>query len=128
MDIGLAALLLLFFTVLVGFVRKLNVGLLAIAGAVILGYGTGLFKGSKIIAGFSASLFMILLGITLFFGIIQSNGCIELSMRKLVGLFGRQCVAGPAAGLWGGIRVCGYRSWLCARYGFCSSRSCPPGP
>ena len=31
---------------------------------------------------------MILLGITLFFGIIQSNGCIELSMRKLVGLFG----------------------------------------
>lgn len=74
MDIGLAALLLLFFTVLVGFVRKLNVGLLAIAGAVILGYGTGLFKESKIIAGFSASLFMILLGITLFFGIIQSNG------------------------------------------------------
>lgn len=89
MDIGLAALLLLLFTVLVGFVRKLNVGLLAIAGAVILGYGTGLFKGSKIIAGFSANLFMILLGITLFFGIIQSNGCIELSMRKLVGLFGR---------------------------------------
>ena len=90
---GLAALLLLLITVLVGFVKKLNVGLLAIAGAVVLGYGSGLFKGSKIISGFSANLFMILLGITLFFGIIQNNGCIELSMRKLV-------------------HICGHHVWL----------------
>ncbi len=90
MDIGLIALLVLLLVVIVGFLLKLNVGLLAIAGAVILGYVSGMFSGSEIIGGFSASLFMTLLGVTLFFGIIQDNGCIELVMRKLVGLFGNQ--------------------------------------
>ena len=89
MDIGLIALVLLVTVVAVGFIRKINVGLLAIAAAVILGYVSGQFTGKQILSGFSASLFMTLLGVTLFFGIIQENGCIELIMRRLVAMFDR---------------------------------------
>jgi len=89
MDIGLIALLLLVLVVVIGFIRKINVGLLAIAAAVILGYASGQFTGKQIIGGFSASLFMTLLGVTLFFGIIQDNGCIELIMRRIVSVFGK---------------------------------------
>ena len=82
MDIGLTALLLLLLVVVFGFWRKVNVGLLAIAGAAVLGYA-------------SASLFMTLLGVTLFFGIIQENGCIEFVMRRMVGGFGKQIWMAP---------------------------------
>ncbi|MEG1781163.1 MAG: SLC13 family permease [Clostridium sp.] len=90
MNMGLLILLLLFAVVAVGFWRKINVGFLSIAVAVAFGYGTGLYSAKDIIGGFSASLFMTLLGVTLFFGLVQSNGCIELVMKKLVRLFGRQ--------------------------------------
>lgn len=89
MNIGMVALLVLVAVVLVGFIRKLNVGLLAIAAAVVLGYVSGQFSGKDIISGFSASLFMTLLGVTLFFGIIQENGCIENVMRRVIALFGK---------------------------------------
>ena len=45
MDIGLTALLLLLLVVVLGFWRKVNVGLLAIAGAAVLGYASGQFSG-----------------------------------------------------------------------------------
>lgn len=90
MDIGLIALLVLFAVIAIGFWRKLNVGLLAIAAAVILGYASGMFTSKQIIAGFSGSLFMTLLGVTFFFGVVQSNGCLEKLMNKAVGLCGKQ--------------------------------------
>lgn len=89
MDIGLISLLLLVLVVIIGFFKKVNVGLLAIAAAAVLGYVSGLFTGKQIIGGFSTSLFMTLLGVTLFFGIIQENGCIELVMRRVVAMFGK---------------------------------------
>lgn len=88
MDIGVVSLIVLVIVIAVGFIKKTNVGLLAIAAAAILGYGTGAFTGKEIIAGFSSSLFMTLLGVTLFFGVVQSNGCLELLMRKIVNAFG----------------------------------------
>lgn len=90
MNMGLFVLVLLFAVVAVGFWKKINVGFLSIAVAVAFGYGTGLYAAKDIIGGFSASLFMTLLGVTLFFGLVQSNGCIELVMKKLVALFGKQ--------------------------------------
>ncbi len=59
MDIGLTALLLLLLVVVLGFWRKVNVGLLAIAGAAVLGYASGQFSGKQIIGGFSASLYSL---------------------------------------------------------------------
>lgn len=95
MDIGLVSLIILVIVILLGFVRKLNVGILAIAAATLLGSVSGQFTSKEIIGGFSSSLFMTLFGVTLFFGIVQENGCLELVMKRLVGLTGRQIWAIP---------------------------------
>ena len=58
MDIGLVSLIILIVVILLGFVRKLNVGILAIAAATLLGSVSGQFTSKEIIGGFSASLFM----------------------------------------------------------------------
>ena len=84
MDIGLLSLIILFAVIIIGFWRKTNVGILAIAAAAILAYATGAFTGKEVISGFSASLFMTLLGVTLLFGVIQANGCLEILMKKIV--------------------------------------------
>lgn len=89
MNTGWITLLVLVLVVVVGFLKKLNVGLIAIGAAAVIGYVSGQFTGKEIISGFSASLFMTLLGVTLFFGIIQENGCIELLMNRLVEKFGK---------------------------------------
>lgn len=94
-DIGLVSLILLVLVIFLGFLRRLNVGVLAIAAAAILGSVSGQFTSKEVISGFSASLFMTLLGVTLFFGIVQENGCLELIMKRLVGLTGKQIWAIP---------------------------------
>lgn len=90
MSIELIALIILFIVIAIGFWKKANVGLLAIAAAVVLGYGSGQYTGKDIIKGFSSSLFMTLLGVTLFFGLVQTNGCIELFMKKVTKVFGKK--------------------------------------
>lgn len=95
MDIGVISLIILVVVIMLGFVRKLNVGILAIAAAAILGSVTGQFTGKEIISGFSSSLFMTLLGVTLFFGVVQENGCLELIMKRIIGLTGKQIWAVP---------------------------------
>lgn len=84
MDMGVLSLIVLVAVIVLGFIRKTNVGLLAIAAAAILAYATGAFTGKEVIKGFSSSLFMTLLGVTLLFGVIQANGCLEIVMKKLV--------------------------------------------
>ena len=90
MDMGVVSLIILIVVVVLGFVRKTNVGVLAIAAAAILAYATGQFTGKEVVKGFSASLFMTLLGVTFLFGIIQANGCLEIVMKKLVKVFGKK--------------------------------------
>lgn len=90
MDMGVVSLIVLVIVVALGFIRKANVGILAIAAAAILAYASEQFTAKNVTSGLSASLFMTLLGVTLLFGVIQANGCLELMMRKMVKLFGRQ--------------------------------------
>lgn len=87
--LGIISLVVLFAVVAIGFIRKANVGLLAIAAAAVLAYASGEYTAKEVTSGFSASLLMTLLGVTLFFGIVQSNGCLELLMKKIVIKFDR---------------------------------------
>lgn len=89
MNLGIIALICLIAVIAIGFWRKLNVGILAIAIAVILGYGSGEYNTAKIVAGYSASLFITLFGLTMLFGIITYNGCLEQILRRVINLFGR---------------------------------------
>lgn len=74
---------------LVGTVRSVNLGLLALVGA--FGVGTWVFDADtkEVLAGFPASLFVILVGVTYLFAIAKRNGTvdwlIELSVRAVRG-------------------------------------------
>lgn len=72
-----------------GFLRKINVGLICIAGALIFGRLAGL-SDKDILSGFNANLFITLMGVTLLFAILNTNGSIELLAKRIVSLAGKQ--------------------------------------
>ena len=89
MNLGLVSLILLLAAIAIGFARNCNVGILSVAFAMILGVVYKL-NVSDIIAGFSSSLFIQMVGITYLFAIINGNGTLELLAKKMVGLVGKQ--------------------------------------
>ncbi len=94
MTIKLAPLVCLVVAIVLGFVRKLNTGLVAIGLALVVGRAGGL-SDAEIIKGFNSSLFVMLLGVTYLFSIAQVNGTLELFARKAVGLTGRRLYLVP---------------------------------
>lgn len=87
--IAIISLVFLIGTIALGFLKKMNVGVLAFGGALILGRIAGLSDG-KIIGGFNSSLVVMLVGVTLLFGILQLNGTLELIAKKCIALAGKQ--------------------------------------
>ena len=79
--ISVAALVL---AVLVSCVSRLNVGVLAIAMAWIVGVFIGGMPVSTIMAGFPSQLFLTLTGVTLLFTLAQCNGTLEQLTRRAV--------------------------------------------
>lgn len=90
MNMGIIALLALVFVIVVGFVKKLNIGLLAIAIAVVIGYASGEFSTEQILEGFGSSLFITLLGVTFLFGIINDNRCLDVLINNIIRGFGKK--------------------------------------
>ena len=87
--VALFSLVLLVVAIFLGFFRKMNTGLIAIAFALLLGRMAG-FPDKEIIAGFNYSLFVMLLGVTYLFSLAQINGCLDLLAKKVVALAGRR--------------------------------------
>lgn len=88
MNWGLVSLVALIIVIALGFFRKLNVGVLAIAFAVPLGKMAGM-TDRAIIGGWNTSLCLMLMGVTFVFSIAQSNGTLELFARKAIALTGK---------------------------------------
>jgi di/tricarboxylate transporter len=99
MNWGLISLLALVIAIVLGFFRKLNVGILAIAFAVPLGKLAGMTDG-QIISGWSTSLAMMLMGVTFIFSIAQTNGTLELFARKAIAMTGKSAWAVPIVIFW----------------------------
>ena len=78
MDIHIFSILLLFGVFLIGAIFSLNVGILGFVAA----YGYLVFSGmvelSDIYSKFPADLFVLLVGITYLFAIVQANGTIDI--------------------------------------------------
>lgn len=89
MSMAVVSLLLLIGAIALGFFRKVNVGLISIAAALILGHMIGM-KDNDIIKGFNSSLFITLMGVTFLFSILNTNGTIEIMAKKIVMLAGKQ--------------------------------------
>ena len=94
MIIKVAPLVCLVVAIVLGFVKKMNTGLVAIGLALVVGRFGGL-SDAEIIKGFNSSLFVMLLGVTYLFSIAQVNGTLELFARKAVGLAGRRMYLVP---------------------------------
>ena len=77
---------------------RINVGLIAVALAWALGAYTG--RGADaVLAGFPASLFVTLAGVTLLFSLAEENGTIGLSFQPACQSRARQRARCPAAPL-----------------------------
>ena len=89
MSMSLLSLIFFLAAIIIGFTRKMNVGIISIAFALIIGRFVGM-TDKKIIGGFGASLFLMLLGVTYLFSIVQSNGTLQLVAKKAVALVGKK--------------------------------------
>jgi Na+/H+ antiporter NhaD/arsenite permease-like protein len=65
---------------------KLNVGVLAMAFAWLIGTYVAEWRVEQVAAGFPSSLFLTLTGVTLLFALAESNGTLERLAHRAVGL------------------------------------------
>jgi di/tricarboxylate transporter len=78
-----AALAALIAAIVISCTSRVNVGLIAVGLAWALGLYTGR-TADVVLAGFPASLFVTLAGVTLLFSLAETNGTIELLANRLV--------------------------------------------
>ena len=81
--ISLLSLIVLILVIVIGFLSKKNMGVIALAAALIIGHIGGL-NDNQIIAGFPLSLFINISGIFFFFSIAECNGVIQLLAQKVI--------------------------------------------
>lgn len=94
MDLAVISLIVLVVVILVGFFLKVNVGLVAILAVSIFGMFIGQ-SDSKTIGGFSASLFIMLLGVSFLCSVGITNGSLELMSKKFLQLSGGHAIVAP---------------------------------
>ncbi len=100
------ALVLFLVVIILAFIRKVNVGVLALATGVIAVRIFGM-TDKDLISGISTSMFATLVGITLLFAIINSTGGLDLLARKIVAAAGGHMVIIPIAIYAAGFVVAG---------------------
>ena len=83
------ALVIFLGVIVLAFVRKINVGILAVAAGVIAVRLFGM-TDKDLIGGFSSSMFVTLVGITLLFATINATGALDLLARKIIALAGNK--------------------------------------
>lgn len=88
MGFQVISLLFLVTAIVLGFVKKINVGTVSLGMALILSLIGGV-DISVIFSGFPSKLFITLLGTMFFFCLLQENGTLELLSKKVVALVGK---------------------------------------
>ncbi len=94
MNLAVISLLVLAVVVAIGFIRKVNLGFLAMGAAFVLGTAGGMSAGD-ISKGFDSSMFVTLVGVTYLFGMASNNGTLDLFSKKVVALVGKNTVLIP---------------------------------
>lgn len=83
----LLTLVSLLFVIIVGILKpKLNIGILAFAVAMIIGFMVMELKEGEISSLFPSQLFLMLVGVTLFFGIAEQNGSLAKILNVMIRL------------------------------------------
>ena len=94
MTLAILSLVVLAVVVAIGFIKKVNLGFLALGAAFILG-SIGGMKAKAITGGFDSSMFVTLVGVTFLFGMASHNGTLDLFSKKVVALVGKNTVLIP---------------------------------
>src|SRR5215467_3810001 len=77
MNLAVLSVIAFAVAIIISCLSEINVGFLSIAFAFIIGVGLGGMKATDVAAGFPASLFLILVGVTLFFSQANVNGTLD---------------------------------------------------
>ncbi len=86
MDLATVSLLAIVIAIVIGFWRDINVGILSMGFAFLLGvWGAG-FSAGEIIAFWPTKLFVTLIGVSLLFSMARCNGTLERLARRSVAL------------------------------------------
>ena len=91
MNLAVLSVLALTLAVVVSCVSRLNVGVLSIALAWIVGVYIGGIPIATIMSGFPSQLFLTLTGVTLLFALAQTNGTLERITHRAVRLCRGNC-------------------------------------
>ena len=94
MSTAVISLIVLAAAVLLGLIRKINIGLSAILAAILLAPFLGVSE-EELIGGFNASLFLMLLGVSFLCAAGITNGSLELLAKKTLQLTGGHAAAVP---------------------------------
>jgi Na+/H+ antiporter NhaD/arsenite permease-like protein len=86
------SLIALVAVIVLSLTSRINIGVLAVALALPVGVGAAGWKPEAVLALFPSSLFLTLAGVTLLFGVAQTNGTLEALARRGV----RACGGTPA--------------------------------
>lgn len=89
MGLQIVALLFLVGAIVLGFLKKINVGIVSLGLAFVLSL-IGDVETSVIFSGFPSKLFITLLGTMFFFCLLQENNTLELLSQKMVSLVGKK--------------------------------------
>ena len=84
MNPAIASLLALLLAIILSMVSRLNIGLLSIALAWIVGVFIAGMKPEAVMAGFPATLFLTLAGVTLLFACAETNGTLKILAHRAV--------------------------------------------
>src|SRR2546428_9217615 len=77
MNLAVLSVIAFAIAIIVSCVSEINVGFLSIAFAFIIGVLLGGMRAADVAAGFPTSLFLILVGVTLFFSQANVNGTLD---------------------------------------------------
>ncbi|WP_432043339.1 SLC13 family permease [Streptomyces cadmiisoli] len=90
--VSIVALLAIF---LIGTLRAVNLGALALVASFAVGAATLGMETPEVLAGFPAELFVILVGVTYLFAIARNNGTVEWLVQAAVRVVGGRVAAIP---------------------------------
>ena len=86
MNVAVLSIVAFAIAIVISCISEINVGFLAIAFAFIVGVFFGEMRVAEVAAGFPASLFLILIGVTLLFSQASVNGTLDKIARRSVKL------------------------------------------
>ena len=86
MNLAVLSVVAFVVAIIISCISEINVGFLSIAFAFVIGVGLGGMKAADVAAGFPVSLFLILVGVTLFFSQANMNGTLHKVARQSVKL------------------------------------------